>query len=254
MRQNGCPAGSSRTTRLGSFESWCWARLPPSCSICWATASGSSTTNHRAKDAAGRASAAKEKYIYAISMAAMIGGNKYAKLQESSQQAYLDNAMQERDAFIQYLRDLRESGQISNTQLAKVTTVTAAWDPKTGKVYLGWKINKEGPAEWCAEDDCAQQAAANGVDTRSLQFTKTIRPRNLQVVNVCVNCQKDYPEDQFSVSGAEGEPGGEWDRARTQAQSEAQTQAEQEAEAEAMAEARAEAFAEAEAIGEGEEE
>ena len=64
---------------------------------------------HRAKDAAGRAAAAKEKYIYAISMAAIIGGSKYARLQESSQQAYLDNAMQERDAFIQYLRDLRES-------------------------------------------------------------------------------------------------------------------------------------------------
>jgi hypothetical protein len=70
------------------------------------------------------------------------------------------------------------------------------------------------------------QGKSDGVDPKRLQFVTTIRPRTGEVMNVCVGCQEDFSESQFSVSGAVGDSGGAWDRARQAAAVQAQVQQE----------------------------
>lgn len=140
----------------------------------------------------------------------------FLKAQNEEEADYVGAATEMRDEIVGYLRDLVAQGKISPTQMSKVTTVTAAWNVKTNKVYVGWKISGE-PDDWCAEDDCDAQNTRDGGSRADLRYVPTVRPRNLRVINVCKNCQLDYDESQFEESGAKGDPGGAWEQ-RAQAQ------------------------------------
>jgi RHS repeat-associated protein len=198
----------------------------------------------RAEELAREAAAAKDKrdLDVAIATSAAIPFNKSQRLQyllnsQQQQAAYMAAAEAGRDEIVNYLRNLVDTGQISKNALAKVSVVTAAWDPKTGKVYVGWKLDGVGAAGWCAEDDCAAQASADGVNPKSLQFVAAYRPRTKTVTNICFDCQADFDEEQTLVSRAPFDRGGPWDRARGSANA-------------ALAEAEAEAeLAESEAMG-----
>jgi RHS repeat-associated protein len=69
-------------------------------------------------------------------------------------------------------------------------TVTAGWDPRTGRVAAGCNRNPTG----CAEDDVARQL---GIPKKEIRFTEAIRPRTGKQVPVCVRCQQSYDRSQF---------------------------------------------------------
>jgi RHS repeat-associated protein len=153
-------------------------------------------------------------------------GRDYQYLQDSLalQRQYLAAANDARDEIIDWVNTQRELGVefggIGSRQASLVSTVTAAWDPKTGKTWVGWSLNKtakEYGANFCAEDDCAAQAIADGVDPKSIQFTVTLRPRGLVPKSICVSCQEDFDPIQAKISGALAAPGGRWDALDAQA-------------------------------------
>jgi RHS repeat-associated protein len=140
---------------------------------------------------------------------------QYLKWQNQEQAEYLAEANDLRDEIISYLQDLRANGVLTKTQMNKVVSVTAAWNQKTGKVYVGWRLDND-PVGFCAEDDCDAQNMADGGERADLNFVKTYRPRDLAYLKVCVSCQLDYDQSQFETSGADGAPGGAWDIASAQ--------------------------------------
>ncbi|GHJ48347.1 hypothetical protein Cs7R123_56890 [Catellatospora sp. TT07R-123] len=184
--------------------------------------------------------------ILAVYSNGELSRNRYLAEMKSADAEYLEAANAERDAMISYLTGEVKAGRISMTSLKSVTTVTAAWNPKTGSVYVGWRLSGYHPAGFCAEDDCAQQAAAVGEDVADLQFTVTLRPRDSNPINVCVSCQKDYPESQFAVSGAKGDAGGAWGVVETEAEEAAEAEIALQAEMQAVAIAEEQAVLRAE--------
>jgi RHS repeat-associated protein len=129
------------------------------------------------------------------------GGKALQYLQDSLdlQHQYLASANDARDEIVDLVNTQRAlgvaDGGIGSRQASLVSTVTAAWDPKTGKIYVGWSLNrtaKEYGKDFCGEDDCEAQAVADGVEPRTIQFTITIRPRGLLAKAICIACQEDY--------------------------------------------------------------
>jgi RHS repeat-associated protein len=181
------------------------------------------------------------------------GGKALQYLQDSLdlQHQYLASANDARDEIVDWVNTQRAlgvaGGGIGSRQASLVSTVTAAWDPKTGKIYVGWSLNrtaKEYGEDFCGEDDCEAQAVADGVKPRTIQFTITIRPRGLQAKAICIACQEDYDPIQAVISGSQPAPGGRWATLDTQALSAVQGGSSVAGEAQGDAEGIADAFGE----------
>ena len=85
---------------------------------------------------------------------------------------------------------------LSKTQQSNIATVAAGVDIRTGDVCLGVKNSRvyEGNAT-CAEDIVFRGLGGN--TNSNIIMTPAIRPRNNEVIPVCVRCQTKYPKNQF---------------------------------------------------------
>ena len=85
---------------------------------------------------------------------------------------------------------------LSKTQQSKVATVVAGVDIRTGDVYVGVKNSRiyKGNAT-CAEDIVFRGLGGNA--NANIIMTSAVRPKNNEVIPVCLRCQTKYPQNQF---------------------------------------------------------
>ena len=102
----------------------------------------------------------------------------------------IQNAIVARD------REVARIQGLSKTQQSNVATVVAGVDIRTGDVYVGVKNSKlyKGNAV-CAEDIVFRGLGGN--INANIIMTPAIRPRNNEVIPVCIRCQTKYPQNQF---------------------------------------------------------
>jgi RHS repeat-associated protein len=74
----------------------------------------------------------------------------------------------------------------------KPATIIGASQPETGQVVVG--RSSPGAGGCCAEVDAARKL---GGDPKKIQFSKPIRPRTGEVIEVCGNCKKLFDPTQF---------------------------------------------------------
>ena len=104
--------------------------------------------------------------------------------------ANIAKAIEARDAEVSRIKGL------SKTQQSNVATVVAGVDLRTGEVYVGVKNSRvyKGNAT-CAEDIVFRGLGGN--TNANIIMTPAIRPRNNEVIPVCIRCQTKYPKNQF---------------------------------------------------------
>ncbi len=85
---------------------------------------------------------------------------------------------------------------LSKTQQSNIATTVAGVDIRTGDVYVGVKDSKiyKGNAT-CAEDIVFRGLGGN--TNANIIMTPAVRPRNNEIIPVCLRCQIKYPRDQF---------------------------------------------------------
>ena len=85
---------------------------------------------------------------------------------------------------------------LSKTQQSKVATVVAGVDIRTGDVYVGVKNSRiyKGNVT-CAEDIVFRGLGGNA--NANIIMTSAVRPKNNEVIPVCLRCQTQYPQNQF---------------------------------------------------------
>ncbi len=99
----------------------------------------------------------------------------------SREKTLLKEAEAARDALANFLKPF--------TKNRGPATVTGGYNIETGKVAAGFSgFNK------CAEDRVVAQL---GGDASKVRFTKAVRPRSGDEVNVCARCQTKYPREHF---------------------------------------------------------
>ena len=85
---------------------------------------------------------------------------------------------------------------------ASKATVTAGYDPATGRIAAGCNSNPIG----CAENDVQRQL---GIPFEDIQFTDAIRPRTGDPVPICPICQANSSPSQYPL-GTQAHPDGPW--------------------------------------------
>ncbi len=109
----------------------------------------------------------------------------YKKLDEN-----IAKAIAARDAEVARIQGL------SKNQQRDITTVVAGVDIRTGDVYVGVKSSKAYKGNvTCAEDIVFRGFGGNM--NANIIMTPAIRPRNNEVIPVCIRCQTKYPKNQF---------------------------------------------------------
>jgi RHS repeat-associated protein len=101
-------------------------------------------------------------------------------------------------------RDQHAADLVASTPKRKrpPSTVTAGYDPATGRIETG----SARPPHGCAETDVANKL---GIPRDQVQFTDAIRPRTGEEVPICTNCQDKYSPNQFPP-GTQAQEGGSW--------------------------------------------
>ena len=102
-----------------------------------------------------------------------------------------EQAIAKRDA------EIARAWTLNSEDRSDLTTIAAGYDKVTGKVRFAAKSSlRFRNKEVCVEDlVVAQLGGIENID--NIMLTPAIRPRTMQVIPVCNNCQAKYPRSSF---------------------------------------------------------
>ncbi len=106
------------------------------------------------------------------------------------------------DALLNQARQARDD--LATKLGSSKATVTAGYDPLSGRIAAGCNANPIG----CAEDDVARQL---GIPKDTVRYTEAVRPRNMEEVPICTYCQATTSPSQYPPN-VQAQPGGRWVR------------------------------------------
>lgn len=85
---------------------------------------------------------------------------------------------------------------LSKTKQSNISTVAAGVDIRTGNVCVGVKDSKVYRQNASCVEDIVFRGLGGNINANII-MTPAIRPRNNEVISVCIRCQTKYPHNQF---------------------------------------------------------